>query len=291
MNTPAPTLCHTLAELADETWAVMSLGLARTDMREPDERTFTDHHFLHLERRHRPHVRMWLFSSSDEALTGGDVEWWVGDGSSYIRMLIQAKRLNRKARYSKAGVDIGKTGVRQVDRLVEICERGMPSLPRGTRYVGLTPVYLFYNGPLAGVTPAPDRCKNPSVDIKQRGCTIVHAKSVQTLLGPARWRGRRYVTQAQVAPSALPWRCLLCCPQHTGAPAARIAAALRLSASEGRREVTTSDDGPFVRMWPRGELPVDPEVASADTAGLMEAATEGWRPGGRLLVITTVPPG
>jgi hypothetical protein len=305
MSTSLQAVCDTLSELADETWDLMSLGLVRTDERAPDERSFTDHHFLHLERKHRPQIRMWLFSGSDEELTGADVEWWVGDGSGYVRMLLQAKRLDRNGRYAEAGRNIGKTPVRQVDRLVEICDYGIPSLPGGMDYLGLTPVYLFYNGEISRTTAAHDLCANTAVGPKQRGCTITHARMVQRLLGPARPRGRRYLARDDIAAFTLPWRCLVCCSRRIGTPAGHIAAALRSTEMREQRDEAPqpqmrigewppvddrpgNDDGPSVRVWARNELPVDPSTAPDEPEALLEVADGGWRPGGRLLVMTTL---
>ena len=284
----------------------MSAGLARTEHREPDERVFTDHNFLHLERRHRPQVRMWLYTGSDEALTGADVEWWVGDGSHYLRMLIQAKRLNRKQQYAEVGARIGKTGVRQIERLLEVCEQGVPSIPGAMKYVGLTPAYLFYNGTSQQIGAAFDRCCNEDLDPRERGCTVVHARTVYAAL-----KRKLALPQHDITGFVLPWRCMLCCAARAGTAAELVAGALREtglrrppavappqlttydlsddqpSGPPFHRDKPSTDDGLSIRIWARTELPFDPLTAADEPAELLGRAEKGWRPGGRLLMVTT----
>jgi hypothetical protein len=299
MDAMSPPLCATLSELADETWTLMSFGLARTDSREPDERTFTDHNFLHLERLHASETRIWLFDGSVEALTGADVEWWVGDGSTYVRMLVQAKRLNRKDQYAEVGRDIGQTGIRQIDRLVEICEHGLPQLSGGTAHLGLTPVYIFYNGDLRTSVVPQDGCGNPGVSRNQRGCVVSHARTVKTILDTR--RRRRTLPRGEIAAYTLPWQCLLCCPRRTGDPASLLADALRqttIDASRAQlplREESSAfaDDVivPQVRIWRLDELPLDPRTAPDEPEDLLAlVAADEWRPGGRLLAVSTITP-
>jgi hypothetical protein len=307
MSTGSPSLCDTLSDLAYETWDLMSAGLARTGQREPDERVFTDHNFLHLERQHRPQVQMWLFSGSDEALTGADVEWWVGDGNHYVRMLVQAKRLNRKQQYSEVGADIGKSGIRQIERLLEVCEQGSRSIPGAMKYVGFTPVYLFYNGTSQPVGRVFDRCCSEHLDARERGCTVVHARTVFAAL-----KHKRALPQHDIAGFVLPWRCMLCCAIRGGTAAERVAGALHetglrsppavtppqlttydLSDDEARSESAPSyrdepptDGGLSIQIWDRAALPFDPLTAATEPAELLAGAEKGWRPGGRLLMVT-----
>ncbi len=300
MSIATRAVCASLEDLADETWMLMSYGLARTAMRAPDERTFTDHHFLHLERRHRPLVAMHLFDQSEEALTGADAEWWIGDGRRYARLLVQAKRIDRGARYTSLGREIRGTGVRQLDRLVDTCEQ--PSSP----YFGCLPVCLFYNGHRERLDDALDRCENPAVGRTQRGCTIAYAWPVLAALQNVRRPNARSLRWDQVAPFMLPWRCLFCCPlrQHLSVPNRVVDGLLGgpgapgppspprgqrpRPGSGGRGGARGDRTRAEIRIWDRRDLPVDP--AELSEVGAVRASTaDGWRPAARWVVVMTLP--
>ena len=126
----------------------MDFGLSARKHREPDERAFTDHNLMHLVRNHAPVVDVGLFDNSREAITGADFEWWIGDGTSYIALLVQAKRMNHKGRFLELRRTIGASGPFQLLRLLNICKRGL-AIRGGRDFVGFVPTYLFYVGPVA----------------------------------------------------------------------------------------------------------------------------------------------
>ncbi len=286
-------LCAQLQSLAEETWDLLGFGLARTDGREPDERFFTDHNFLHLHQAYPAQTYVQLFSGSDEALTGADVEWWIGDGQRYVRMLVQAKRLNRKGGYSDIGRLIPGTKTRQIDRLVQVCETGLRAVPRGQAFVGLTPTFVLYNGPIGELRPPRDLCQNTRRSAKQRGCVVTHATAVQTALGPAS-RRRRKLSRAELAGNCLPWSCLVCCPAMSGGLAERVSTALGRAVPPPKLRIrdrgNPRNDHPIVRVWEREALPFDPRARYESVEHLLEAAPPEWSPGARLLAITTALP-
>lgn len=82
-----------------------SAGLAR---RQLDERVVTDTALTAVERLSGGRLQVVLFSQSDEAATGGDVEILVVDAATrrYVQLLVQAKMMS----WSRSG-EAGRGGV------------------------------------------------------------------------------------------------------------------------------------------------------------------------------------
>ncbi len=224
----------------------MGFGLARPD-REPDERAFTDHNMLHLAAAHRPEVELKLFDQSEEAKTGADFEWWIGDGFLYLPMLVQAKRLTRRDNYSGLGRRIGTAGPRQINRLIRVCTRGISGASGGD-YVGYLPLYLFYNGPLSTGLPN-DSCCGAVAGDDLRGCTLADARAVRRAMGAPH---RRSTHIDRIGPHCRPWSCLFCCPGQAGlTPLARWAAELLTQPDAPPRFSVNAPNSPGIslRRW------------------------------------------
>jgi hypothetical protein len=202
----AMPMCATASGLALETWTLLGFGLARRH-RLPDERVFTDHNFISLALAHPGQVGVWLFDQSEEAATDADVEWWVSSKGSYLPMLVQAKKRDRRGNYSGLRQKVGRSGARQIDRLIAATSVGVGGV---TAYVGHLPMYVFYNGPMPGGLPA-DRCCGVVANDFQRGCMLARAEEVRAVLDAPPSRRSQHVDR--INGLARPWACLFCCPR------------------------------------------------------------------------------
>ena len=269
------TVCASLHELAELTWDHMQYQLNH-GYRSPDERAFTDHHLVELSIRHEPHVRAKLFTISDEKNTGADFEMWFQSGDDFVAALVQAKKLDRAGQYPglDRSVGSGPNPRRQIDMLINACTTGP--------FSGHLPLYLFYNGPPASMPS--DRCCDPNVGLKQRGCTFARARDVRSLLDAVPDPPHKAVTD--IGPAAVPWQCLLCCPRFDGAGALR-------------QRLFTFGQGSFFavlwasapradtpRIWDRAELPDYARLlASAAPDDDTAARDSALRPGADRVVL------
>lgn len=100
---PSPrgcTMSQAVSWTSRATWDLLtrqqqlrSAGLAR---RQLDERVVTDTALTTVERLSGGRLQVVLFSQSDEAATGGDVEILVVDAATrrYVQLLVQAKMMS-----------------------------------------------------------------------------------------------------------------------------------------------------------------------------------------------------
>lgn len=227
-SVPAAGICATSRALAWETWRLMGVARSRPH-RDADERAFTDHNMIWLEHLHPAEVQVRLFTQSLESRTGADFEWWVGDGSAYLPMLVQAKRLYADDTYKALARDSG-----QLRKLIRACENGVG---RHREFLGHLPVYSFYNGPPEAGLP-PDRCCGQAGGPEQRGVTLAAATAVRQALGSG---PRRHRTSIQrIGPLCAPWACIFCCP---GAGALDLGTrTYRLISGAGRVDPELRDD-------------------------------------------------
>jgi hypothetical protein len=204
-----------------------------------DERGFTDRHLLTLEMLHPRQVWVDIFPQNRERLTGADFEWWIGDGSTYLPMLVQAKRLDPSGNYAGLDKRLGKTRSLQITRLIQVCTAGR-SAQGGHDYVGHLPAYLFYNTFTPTGLPV-DRCCGHLSQDPDRGCTIAHAIDVNRRRLSSPKRGSRSIQR--IGPKARPWGCLFCCPEEEAANTAQRAKTLLEGPDDGK--------GRWIRSRPR----------------------------------------
>jgi uncharacterized protein DUF6615 len=259
----ASGLCQTFNALAQETWAHMHFGF-RLGYGRPDERAFTDHHLIELMRRHPAQVKSVKIDQNREAETGADFEWFLGEGRNYLRMRVQAKKLDLTSdSYPEITNRIGRGPELQIDRLLA-----------SSKADGFLALYCFFNGPpLSGVWPS-DRCENPRLETSVRGCTVALANDVQAALG----RGR---SLAALGPLSRPWQCLTCCPLSRGDNPGRRALDLLGQGIEDADALQEVELGPL--------LPYAERARTVDVAGDLPPLKEDepW-PGARTVVVMTV---
>lgn len=283
MQTQLPTrppVCSTANFLALETWMLLRYAYNRK-RRAVDERGFTDRNLLTLEMAHPTQVWVNIFPQNRERFTGADFEWWIGDGYTYLPMLVQAKRLDASGNYVGLDKRLGKTRTLQITRLIQVCTTGRKA-PGGHAYVGYLPAYVFYNTLTGAGLPVDQCCGHLSQDF-DRGCTIAHAKDVNRRRLSRPKRGSRSIQR--IGPKARPWGCLFCCPKGGLTDTAQHAKTLLEGPDDGwgrwtRSRPRTVDQLPsYVR--PAIEANVKPQqVIDPDLQELPAAA---------VVAVTTVP--
>ena len=274
------TLCDSLSELAESTWAHMEYQVSK-GYRLPDERAFTDHHLVELSIRHPSEVQAKLFSISGEARSGADFELWFAGSSKFVGALVQAKKLDRNS-YDGLDAEVGnKAGApRQIDTLVSACAPGTGP------YAGWEPLYLFYNGPTnipTSTSPQQDQCGNPEVGSSRRGCTFARALAVKTVLDSM--PGAPHKKLAEIGPLGWPWQCLVCCssPSLQGPLPMRVSDLLS-GAVAGNGRVLQSGAAP--RVWEFDEVPRYVQLMSTrDAPGEVTLRDQDRVPGANRVVL------
>ncbi len=246
-----------------------------------DERGFTDRNLLTLEMVHPTQVWVNIFPQNRERLTGADFEWWIGDGYTYLPMLVQAKRLDASGDYVGLDKRLGKTRALQITRLIQVCTTGRNG-PGGNAYVGHLPAYLFYNTLTEAGLPA-DRCCGHLCQASDRGCTIAHAMDVNRRRLSRPKRGSRSIQR--IGPRARPWGCLFCCPHDDLTDTAQHAKTLLESPDNGRGSWTRSKPRTVDQLpsYVRPALDADVELQEVGDPDIQKL------PGAAVVAVTTVP--
>lgn len=275
------TLCDSLSELAESTWAHMAYQVNK-GYRLPDERAFTDHHLVELSIRHPSEVQAKVFRISDEARSGADFELWFAGSSKFVGALVQAKKMDQNA-YGELDAVVGKKvgAPRQIDTLVRACAPGTGP------YAGWEPLYLFYNGPTtsrAGMPQQQDQCGNAEVGPMRRGCTFARAGAVKTVLDSI--PGAPHKKLADIGPLGWPWQCLVCCPNTLQGPLPIRVSHLLSGAVGSQGHVVQSGAAP--KIWEFDEVPRYVQLMSGrDAPGEVALQDKDRVPGANRVVLIT----
>ena len=186
-------------KIAADIWR--RLEQARTLNVRLGEETLTDLLILDLRRCEAMYnVRVLQTTKHQEAVFGTDLEVIVRAGSrSARRYAIQAKKLYQRGGFGRGGYDTrkkaGNSGRLQLDVLEDYA-----------RHTGAIPYYMFYNFAV-DLEDFWHCCSN--YDESQLGCTLVPS----WIIRDAVWFRCRKFEIMHTPPEALPWRCLLDCPE------------------------------------------------------------------------------
>ncbi len=265
---PAGSLCQALSWTSRATWDMMTdqLEQVRRGVQERaiDERAVTDVAMTIVRRISPGEADVFLFTQSQEALTGADFELLVFQGGSYIAYLVQAKAMKAdqaKEGYPALGERDGKT--LQFDKLLACCAPGGRLADHGA-------LHVFYNGELLKSRANwPDDCCEHSAALDQaaRGITIAPTADIAWVVDADR-RSYRY---DRVAPVCWPWWCFFCC----GRPGLADLAKRSAGHSDGEPPGTAPDGGEPARSGPRP--PTIREVANAPEYVRAARGQEGRR--------------
>lgn len=180
--------------LASETWRKIPLG-HRFNCRHL-ETTFNDDHIFEIAIASIPGVRIYKAHGTDERDHGFDWEWWIGSPGRFWRYSVQAKLLAyQHDRYHHLRHWVN--GRWQFDILESFSQAQ-----------GSIPLYCFYNSVPQGVAKAAWHCPLP-FDAEQMGCTLVPLDAVRPYAAGYK---RRSFGNLHSNRNALPWRCIVTCP-------------------------------------------------------------------------------
>jgi hypothetical protein len=199
-----------------------TLGAAQSVRLPIGEETLTDFILLHLLRSGSPSVRVLKLPKPVEKRVGADWEWWVGsNGGGWRRYAVQAKKLDHvTGRYKSLAHRVG--GRYQVD-ILQAYSLANAALP----------LYCFYNN-----VPLPDaklawNCPNPTIDVRQLGCSVAHASVVKRAIAT---RGARTFKALHMVRSTIPLRCLVCARRVAKDGDTEVLALVRGEGSTGIRD-------------------------------------------------------
>jgi hypothetical protein len=195
----SPSPARTLFErLASETWQKIPLG--HQFKCRYLETTFNDNHMFDIAIAKLPGVRVFKAAGTDERDYGFDWEWWIGQPGRFWRYSVQAKLHAYKHDCYHHLTHKVKSRL-QID-LLDSFSQAQASIP----------LYCFYNSVSQKVARAAWHCPLP-FDAEQLGCTLVPLDAVKPYT--ARYQ-RRSFANLHCDDRALPWRCIVTCPNIVG---------------------------------------------------------------------------
>jgi hypothetical protein len=219
--------------LASETWRKIPLG-HKFKCRHL-ETTFNDDHVFEIAIARIPGVRIYKAQGMDERDYGFDWEWWIGAPGRFWRYSVQAKLLEYKNdRYRHLTHKVN--GRLQID-ILDSFSQSQASIP----------LYCFYNSVSQKIARSAWHCPLP-YDAEQLGCTLIPLDAVRPYT--ARYK-RRSFGDLHSGEHALPWRCIVTCPNILNSPSNPLAPANR-------------------PIEPHRELPSFARLRADDEGGILE---------------------
>lgn len=185
---PSPSLCGTFETESKNIWVDLEYALQMGLIR--DEETITNDLLLNVQRAHPFEVIVIQSNKPEEGEIGADWELWLTNGTKWVGLLVQAKKLNPKTnRYEK---------IKYKDQ--------MGSLIRWAGSKGIAPLYFFYNYSSSSSHRFTWNCFSTSFIKAQLGCTVAPAVAVKTVVNSG---GTGFSKLSRIS---LPMKCLVCCP-------------------------------------------------------------------------------
>jgi hypothetical protein len=233
-STLRPTPARVLFErLAVKTWQKIPLGhVVRCRHLET---TFNDDHTFEIAIAKIPGVRVYKAVGRDESKKGFDWEWWIGRPGHFWRYSVQAK-LHAYAVDRYLSLRHSVQGRLQIDILDSF-----------SRSQGSIPLYCFYNSVTWPEAKTAWHCSLPLVP-EQLGCTLVPLDAVRPYV--QKWKVRSF-TNLHTDTRALPWRCIVTCPNIV---------------TLGKNPLAPPDR----RIMPHRRLPAFAQIEQGDEGGIIE---------------------
>lgn len=208
MSSPHPNLTFPIRHLLDGLlvsahWIWNRRGIAKRTGFPFSEETITETVLLDLASALSHTIQIMPFNKTEEGQIGADWEWCLHDqpNSRYLRFLVQAKVLDNKDQlYAHIDRKIGKTSVRQIDRLRETAGRR-----------GVSALYAFYNN-LSAPNRVPVGVCSCFNCLKCWGASVAPLHAVLALLPDKSFDSLKEVS--------FPWVCLVC-PEQDDLPTDR----------------------------------------------------------------------
>jgi len=191
------SFCSDLIDRALWTWS--HIKKAHSVKISPSEETITEMNLTELQIKHPIAIKTQTYSKPKESKTGADWDWdlWLGSANLWIRLGIQAKKLNQQTlRYKSLNYKPKNSPLRQIDLLIQ---HSINSNPRKI------PMYVFYNYWDRKIFNAPWLCGTLPRSIEMLGCAVSEATTIRTILN------RKSDKLKDIANVMYPWSCLVCC--------------------------------------------------------------------------------
>ena len=189
-------IAKTMLEIiAEQTWRRLR-DAARYGVQFGEE-TVTNLALLDLQ-RNRAHRMVFVQTpKAIEKVSGTDFEWWIGSKGRWIRMAVQAKKLDvPKGKYTQLRHKVRTT--LQIDLLKTYAKRNRA-----------LPVYALYNFTKLSNYSSVWHC-GQAVDCHQLGVTLAH---ISVMNQAVKKRSPSTFDAIHKHSSVIPWRCIMCCPQ------------------------------------------------------------------------------
>lgn len=195
MGRPADALCLSFCERGVWTWNLLKAGFVTGII--PSEDTFTDVNLLELQRKHPIEIWTRRFNPRVEKWIGADWDWWLGAPSGWLRLRVQAKKLNLTSRtYDELEYPNGSG--KQLSTLIKSATIG-----------GFAPMYCFYNYWDHNVSVQWNCGTYSSKSQELQGCMIASADHVKSCISAG------LNDLPSIAKRALPCNCLVCCEGYS----------------------------------------------------------------------------
>lgn len=190
-------LCSSFAKESSKVWTL--LRKARLANQTIGEETVTDLLLLELTRKHLSEITTFKFNKHQEGKNGADWEWWfTGPSNNWFGFRFQAKVINLRT-YTFDHLHYRKSNppIYQSDILIRNALQNE---------VPLVPIYCLYSNWDIQHLPKPRFQVNSKPSIRNFGCSILTAYSVQNL----RLRGDLR-NLGSLLRQVYPLHCLVCC--------------------------------------------------------------------------------
>ena len=236
----SPKLCDTFRAQSRWTWRMLNLS-HRVSSR-LGETSITEFNLLKIRQRHPTEIITKNFTQHQEAITGGDWEWWLtGKSGLWLGFRLQAKIVDvDSGDYPHLHYYHRSSGEHQSDILI-----------KDSQLVGAIPLYCLYSCWPSIPSKLSYRCGSFRRSAYSFGCTLMQASVVQRLHDEGDLH-----SIGDVAEFLFPWHCLFCCHDDSDADLPRRAWAYwQATLRRSNQEFEATSNGHYGDIAPREQPP------------------------------------